>query len=572
MKNIFTWLAVVATGVLASQSVRAQAPAWQSAITLGQTGTGFSEVDRTVVDASGNVYLLGGFSGTLQIGATTLTAIGSDEIFVAKWSAATRSFAWAQRAGGTGSDYGRAIVVSGSSVYIVGAFRSQTITFGSFNLVNANQNSSAFSADLFVAKLTDAGNSASFTWAQRAGGTESEEASDLAVVGTTLYVAGAFASTSLQLGTTTLVNAGSFDGFVAKLLDSGTTATVAWAQRGGGSEEDNFEKLVVNGTDVLVAGGFKGTASFGALPTTITSAGNRDVLVAKLTDLGASAQYTWVQRAGGADNEYLRGLAVNGSSLYVAGDFSGATSTFGAATLQNASSTTGNDAFVAKLTDAGSSASFTWAQQVSGTGYDEADALLVRGTSVYVAGHFSSTTATFGALSLTNGGAARTYDVFVARLQDAGSTGSFAWVQRGGSADNDYCRTLASSGTTLLVGGSAGLPASFGTQVLAGTSSSGAGFFATITDATGLATAAPVALAEDALYPNPAHGAATVRVPVAKGTATLTLLDGLGRTVRTQLAATGQDYALDLAGLAPGVYALCVQAGAAVATQKLVVE
>jgi hypothetical protein len=368
------------------------------------------------------------------------------------------------------------------------------------------------------------------------------------------------------------VNAGSFDGFVAKLLDSGTTATVAWAQRGGGSEEDNFEKLVVNGTDVLVAGGFKGTASFGALPTTITSAGNRDVLVAKLTDLGASAQYTWVQRAGGADNEYLRGLAVNGSSLYVAGDFSGATSTFGAATLQNASSTTGNDAFVAKLTDAGSSASFTWAQQVSGTGYDEADALLVRGTSVYVAGHFSSTTATFGALSLTNGGAARTYDVFVARLQDAGSTCSFAWVQRGGSADNDYCRTLASSGTTLLVGGSAGLPASFGTQVLAGTSSSGAGFFATITDATGLATAAPVALAEDALYPNPAHGAATVRVPVAKGTATLTLLDGLGRTVRTQLAATGQDYALDLAGLAPGVYALCVQAGAAVATQKLVVE
>jgi hypothetical protein len=65
---------------------------------------------------------------------------------------------------------------------------------------------------------------------------------------------------------------------------------------------------------------------------------------------------------------------------------------------------------------------------------------------------------------------------------------------------------------------------------------------------------------------------ATVALPSGPGPATLTLLDALGRPVRTQQAQAGTEVAFDLTGLAPGVYALRVQAGAAVATQKLVVE
>lgn len=580
MKNTSTWLSytfLITAGLFISQAAKAQAPAWQSAITLGQTGTGYSEVDNMAVDAGGNVYLVGNFSGTLQVGATTLTAPGREGIFVAKWSAASRSFVWAQRAGGADLDYAQAIAVSGTSVYIAGAFRSQTADFGSFRLTNANQDANVISGDLFVAKLTDAGTSASFAWAQRAGGTESEAVNDLAVVGNTLYVAGAFASSRFELGTTTLANAGSSDAFVAKLTDAGTSATFAWAQGGGGPGSDSFEKLAITGTNVVVAGNFEKTASFGAPATTITSAGENDVLVAKLTDLGPSAQYAWIQRAGGGGSEYLRALAMNGNNLYIAGDFLGATSIFGATTLQNAGGATGNDAYVAKLTDAGPTASFTWAQQAGGTDFDVANALLVRGTSVYLAGHFSSATAGFGGLSLTNGGAARTYDVFTARLQDAGSTGSFVWVQRGGSADNDYCRSLASSGATIYVGGSAQLPAAFGSQALAGTSTRGAGFLATITDVTGLAAAVPSPLAELALAPNPARGATSVLLPASAGAnkIMLTLLDAVGRVVRTQAAQAApasKMLALDLANVAPGLYLLRVQVGETQALRQLIVE
>ncbi|RZJ86400.1 MAG: hypothetical protein EOO60_13480, partial [Hymenobacter sp.] len=186
MRSKFTWLSaavLVAAGILTSQPVQAQAPAWQSAIALGQTATGFSGVTATATDASGNVYIAGSFTKTIQVGATILTSGAGEGIFVAKWSSSTSSFVWAQRAGGAVSDYVTAIAVNGSNIYIAGGIKSLAADFGNFTLTNANQNSNAFSDDLFVAKLTDAGASASFTWAQRAGGSELESVNDLVVVG-----------------------------------------------------------------------------------------------------------------------------------------------------------------------------------------------------------------------------------------------------------------------------------------------------------------------------------------------------------------------------------------------------
>jgi hypothetical protein len=53
---------------------------------------------------------------------------------------------------------------------------------------------------------------------------------------------------------------------------------------------------------------------------------------------------------------------------------------------------------------------------------------------------------------------------------------------------------------------------------------------------------------------------------------TFTLLDALGRAVRTQAATAGTTSSFDLTGLTPGLYAIRVQAGKVVATQKLLVQ
>ena len=87
----------------------AQVPAWQSAravaVATAASTNNYSEVTATAVDAAGNVYLAGNFTNTVVLGGTTLTSLGSYDVFMAKFNPASNQFVWAQRAGGTGNDY-----------------------------------------------------------------------------------------------------------------------------------------------------------------------------------------------------------------------------------------------------------------------------------------------------------------------------------------------------------------------------------------------------------------------------------------------------------------------------------
>jgi hypothetical protein len=92
-----------------------------------------------------------------------------------------------------------------------------------------------------------------------------------------------------------------------------------------------------------------------------------------------------------------------------------------------------------------------------------------------------------------------------------------------------------------------------------------------------LASASETLTAGLRLYPNPAKASTTLLLPAVAGasSATLTLSDALGRVLRTTkaaLPATGLRHELSLAGMAPGVYVVKVQAGAATAVRRLTVE
>ncbi|GAA3977813.1 T9SS type A sorting domain-containing protein [Hymenobacter antarcticus] len=547
----------------------AQAPAWQSAravaVATAAVMRNNSTVTATAVDAAGNVYLAGEFTNTVVLGGTTLTSLGLNDVFVAKFNPASNQFVWAQRAGGTNDDRATALAVSGTSVYVAGHFYSLTVGFGTTTLTNANSNGSF---EVFVAKLTDAGSTGSFVWAQRAGGTETDFATALVVSGTSVYVAGFFDSPTAGFGPATLTSAGSYDVFVAKLTDAGSTASFGWAQRAGGTGNDGTFALAVSGTSVYVAGYFQSlTVGFGATTLTNTNAnGSNDVYVAKLTDAGSTGSFGWAQRAGGTGSETALALAVSGPSVYVAGSFTSATAGFGPATLTNAGS---QDIFVAKLADAGPTGSFTWAQRAGGTGNDLAGALAVSGTSVYVAGYFSNV-AGFGATTLTSAGSrVGIRDVFVAKLADAGSTGSFGWAQRAGGTSDDEANALSLSGTSVYVAGYFGsATASFSSITLSNPTlnASTLGFLASLTDATLTATTASRAPA--ALFPNPARRTATLRLPAGTAPAPLTLTDARGRAVRRYPAPAGSEAALDLRGLPAGLYLL---RGAGPA-QRLLVE
>ncbi|GAB3874359.1 hypothetical protein GCM10028824_27480 [Hymenobacter segetis] len=538
-------------------------PAWQRALVVGQAPNNDVAVASSVVDASGNVVMVGYFSGVASFGTTLLTSAGGVDVFVVKWSPATNGFVWVQQAGGVADDYPTVLAMQGPDLYIAGNFASPVIGFGNVSLASAG------STDGFVAKLTDAGSTSRFIWAQGVGGSQVDDVTALAVTGGSVYAAGFFEGVVAMGGTVLTSGQNYSQAFVAKLTDAGLTGAFAWARQLGGISFNDARGLAVEGTNVYVAGYFNGTATLGGI--SLTSQGYYDGFVAKLTDTGSGASFVWAQQISGSDNQQAAGLTTNGSgTIYVTGSYNSSTS-FGSLSLFAPSITSRNRLFVAKLLDTGAAGTFVWAQGAGGNGDDYVGGLAVSGTSLYLTGYIGGI-ATFGTTVLTN--TTRT-DGFVAKLTDMGSTGSFAWAQLFGGSGFDFGGpvTLARNGTVYVAGGSE-LPASFGPLQLTGTTRGQSGFLAAFTEATGLAAATALASASITLSPNPAHGTATVQLPAVPGTttATLTVLDALGRAVRTLSTPTNSTAVLDLAGLAPGLYAVRVQAGGSPATRRLVVE
>jgi hypothetical protein len=357
-------LLLVGVGV----SYRAQAQTWKKAV----MATGGHRINATAADSVGNVYIAGYVSGTATFGSVVLTntstlLVGSP--FVAKWSSSRQDFVWAQPIGGAGGGEIAALTVRGANVYVAGYF-ANTASFGSISLSGGGG---------FVAKLTEAGTSARFTWAQQV---NAYRITGLATSGSNIYIAGSF-SGQVRMGGSTLISAGSTDVFVAKLLDAGASANLVWGQPAGGSSSDTAYGLAAEANNVYLTGYFYGAAaSFGA--TTLQAFGLYDIFIAKLTDAGSSGSFTWAQRAGGTGSDIANAIAVSGNSVYVTGNFQGPTATFGSFIL-TAATPTDLDMFVVKLTDAGSTSSFTWAQQAGNVGFDNPTAIVSGGGNVYVA-------------------------------------------------------------------------------------------------------------------------------------------------------------------------------------------
>ncbi|GAA4364595.1 hypothetical protein GCM10023185_34240 [Hymenobacter saemangeumensis] len=549
--------------LLAGVGALAQAPAWQTVTTADASSTGSFYVHKIAADAAGDVYVAGVFTQRVSFGGTVLTvgSSGTQEMFVAKWSPAAGRYLWAQQSSGSSRVFSCSLATQGSSIYVVGTFAGPTITFGGSTLTTAGGN------DIFIAKLTDAGNSSTFAWARSAGSGTDDLGTSIAVSGPNVYVAGTIGGPTATFGSLSLASSGS-DMYVVKLTDNGPSAAFVWGQRGGGSNWDDATAVAVQGTSVYVTGPFASQSITLGPFTLLNSHLDDDIFVAKLRDDGSSGSFVWAQRAGGNYTDWPSSLAVSGPSVYIGGYFVGPTVSYGSSTLTNAAN--GRQGFVAKLRDAGSTSTFEWAQQALGFGETYVLDVTAAGSRVYLAGFFASPTVSLGSTVFTTAGFR---DIFVARLSDAGSTSSVDWAQHaGGSRGHDLANTLAISGSTLYVGGLLYASATFGNQVVttpAGSSGNYSGFLTSILDNTPTANSPGQAQPGLLVSPNPAHGLAALTLPASPAARSAVLLDALGREVRrATLPARATTTRLDLHGLAPGLYLLrCGNA-----TARLVVE
>ncbi|MCC3155777.1 hypothetical protein LJ737_00910 [Hymenobacter sp. 15J16-1T3B] len=478
--------------------------AWQYA-SFSRTAPGTAITQATAANAAGDVFSVGYFSGQVVFGNTTLVSEASSDVFVAKWSSTTGTWAWAVSGGGGGGDMGFGIAVSGNSVYATGFVAASAdfpVRFGEVSVAGASATSGL---DVFVVKYTDAGSSAICNWAMAGGGADGDVGNGIAVSGSSVYVTGYITNNSanskaVQFGGVPLSGASatsSVDAFLVKYTDTGNGATYNWAVAGGGTNSDQGIGIAVNGTSVYMVGIMSNTSAnsqsvqFGGVPLSGSGTStNQDVFITKYTDAGNSVTYNWGTAGGGAGIDGSNSIAVSGTTLYVGGYANNNSNNangvqFGGVTLNGASSSLTADAFIAKYTDAGSHATGVWAVAGGGTGADRVNRIALNGNNLYVSGNISTTSTNaqgvrFGGVALSGSGTTANLDVFVAKYTDAGSNVTYNWATAGGGAGTDLGASISYSNNQLVIGGAVALPAAFGSISLSGTTTQAA-FLAKLT-------------------------------------------------------------------------------------------
>ena len=353
-----------------------------------------------------------------------------------------QNFEWAKRAGLYAFDLGYGVGADNAgNVYIAGKYEMNAYFGGTYVGCKGNH-------DMYIAKY---GPDGSFKWVRTAGGTGGDYAHAIAVDGAgNSYVTGEIESTA-YFGSSSIRTNGDNDIFVAKY---DTNGNLIWVKKlGGSTKSDKGLGISVSGGNVYLTGKFESQGNFAG--TTLTSAGGREMFIAKYTTDGV---FQWAKKAGGSgdDEGFAISTDVSGNS-YVTGYFSG-TANFSGTYM---TSKGGTDVFVAKYNSSGT---LLWVKKGGSSANDAGNGIKVDNSGrVFVTGGFRYTT-TFGSFSVTAPGG--NSNLFVARYD---TSGNVIWAKGAGGGDNDAGRGIAvdASGNSFITG-NCGQTATFGTTTLNG--------------------------------------------------------------------------------------------------------
>jgi len=305
----------------------------------GGPESGGSVANAVAVDATDHVVVAGQYIETLSIGPFTLPNGGANEEGYAARYDADGNVLWAEAFPGTFQVHGRAVAVDAAGeVYVAGSFGH--LNFGGTGNFGATTLTSAGGTDVFLTRLSAA--DGSVVWVRQAGSTNTdahEGGFDLVTdAAGTSVVAGAFRGTA-SFGTGTLVTQGDHDFFLAAWDVDGD---LQWAHAFGSTARDHAESVAVDASGrFVVTGFFEAPITLGA--TTLTPDGFRDVYVAEIADDGTVFSAV---RAGGPGRDEGTEVAVGDAGrLAVAGLFE-SSADFGSNVLTSAGE---YDAFVAEL-------------------------------------------------------------------------------------------------------------------------------------------------------------------------------------------------------------------------------
>lgn len=237
-------------------------------------------VNALTTDASGNLYITGGFASNIMpfpCGTLVNAGTGFPDVFTVKWDSAGLCL-WAVREGGPDNDHTVSVSCDPfGNVYVAGHYHSTSFSVGTDLLINGGM------GDPFIIKYTGAGNP---IWARATGEMENDFAyTVVSDASGNAFLSGMFKSDSVLFGTTWLMNtlAINEDMFLAKYDSAGS---VMWAVSEGGTNDDFIASMALDVSGAMyLTGGFQSPSVMlgTALLTNADNSGNTfDVFLGKL--------------------------------------------------------------------------------------------------------------------------------------------------------------------------------------------------------------------------------------------------------------------------------------------------
>jgi hypothetical protein len=380
--------------------------------------TGIDEGLAIHTDASGNVYTIGIFTGTVDFdpGLSTDNLIsntpGSTDIFIQKLDA-SGNYIWGRRMGGMLDDYGYGICTDNSgNVYSTGSFM-RTVDF---DPGAGTTNFTASSIDMFVQKLNSSGN---LVWAKQMISNSSVAGYSIVVDNAeNVFLTGIFTSTvDFDPGSATVSllasgGNGNADTFVLGLDPQGN---YVWVQQIGNSEVEVANAICKdNSGNLYITGYFTGVSDFNPGPSAnnLISAGQWDIFVEKLD---GSGNYVWAKNFGGPSNDEGKSISIDDAgNVYTSGTVIGPSDFDPDPNIFEIIPTGG---FVQKLDNAGN---YMWTTSIGTIAMDISSD--PNGT-LYTTGSFSGTVDFEPGTGITNLTSVGNNDIFVHKMNETVSTG-----------------------------------------------------------------------------------------------------------------------------------------------------
>ena len=230
-------------------------------------GTSATAVAQSLAfNASGQLAVVGTFSGTGTFGGAALTSAGGNDVFVTTFDATGAGLA-SKSIGGLGQDDGRSVTFDATGDLLIAGGFADSVDFGGGAVTSQG------ALDAFVVKLTAGG---TFAWAKTLGGAGVDEAVAVAVDASGGVLLGGEFEQTMTVGATPLTSAGDKDVFAVKLTSSGS---LAWGKRFGSLQADEGAGVAFDAKgNGLLTGYFRTNVDFGTGMQ--TSAGDDDVFVA----------------------------------------------------------------------------------------------------------------------------------------------------------------------------------------------------------------------------------------------------------------------------------------------------